>query len=80
VDEDLTKEQIQGLDVHYVKTIEEALMVSLPAVAQAAKAKEYITEPPKDSPQGKDKKSEAPAIRPTQEPAVVHDRVVTAEA
>jgi ATP-dependent Lon protease len=80
VEEDLTKEQIQGLEIHYVKTIEEALMVSLPAVAQAARAKEYITEPPKDSSLGKDKKSEVPPLPPIQEPAAVHDRVVTAEA
>src|SRR3984957_5001533 len=34
VEEDLTGEQLGGLGIHYVKTIEEALAVSLPAVAQ----------------------------------------------
>jgi ATP-dependent Lon protease len=33
VDEDLTPEQLENLTVHYVKTIEEALRVSLPGVA-----------------------------------------------
>ena len=39
VDEDLTKEQIEGLDIHYVKTIEEALQVSLPEVGKGLAAK-----------------------------------------
>jgi ATP-dependent Lon protease len=39
VDEDLTKEQLDGLRVHYVKSIEEALRVSLPEVAESAAAK-----------------------------------------
>src|ERR1700734_1492498 len=39
VDEDLTKEQLENLKVHYVKTIEEALRVSLPAVAESTAAK-----------------------------------------
>jgi ATP-dependent Lon protease len=39
VEEDLTGEQLGGLGIHYVKTIEEALAVSLPAVAQGAAAK-----------------------------------------
>jgi ATP-dependent Lon protease len=39
VEEDLTCEQLGGLGIHYVKTIEEALAVSLPAVAQGAAAK-----------------------------------------
>ena len=34
VEEDLTPEQIENLTVHYVKTIDEALRVSLPAVAE----------------------------------------------
>jgi ATP-dependent Lon protease len=38
VDEDLTKEQIENLTVHYVKTIDEALRVSLPQVEGAAAA------------------------------------------
>jgi ATP-dependent Lon protease len=39
VEEDLTKEQLGNLTVHYVKTIEEALRVSLPEVAESAAAK-----------------------------------------
>jgi ATP-dependent Lon protease len=39
VEEDLTKEQLDNLKVHYVKTIEEALRVSLPEVAESAAAK-----------------------------------------
>jgi len=45
VDEDLTKEQLENLKVHYVKTIEEALRVSLPEVAESAAAK-LLTTPP----------------------------------
>jgi ATP-dependent Lon protease len=39
VDEDLTKEQLDGLRVHYVKSIDEALRVSLPIVAESTAAK-----------------------------------------
>jgi ATP-dependent Lon protease len=39
VEEDLTKEQIDGLHVHYVKSIDEALRVSLPEVAGSMAAK-----------------------------------------
>ena len=39
VEEDLTKEQLEDLTVHYVKTIDEALRVSLPAVAEGPAAK-----------------------------------------
>ncbi len=45
VDEDLTKEQIANLTVHYVKTIDEALRVSLPAVAESTAAKLLTTSP-----------------------------------
>jgi ATP-dependent Lon protease len=45
VDEDLTKEQIENLKVHYVKTIEEALRVSLPEVAESTAAKMLSTTP-----------------------------------
>ena len=44
VDEDLTKEQLENLKVHYVKTIEEALRVSLPEVAESAAAKLLTTQ------------------------------------
>src|ERR1700674_1049470 len=39
VEEDLTKEQLENFTVHYVKTIDEALRVSLPAVAESTAAK-----------------------------------------
>jgi ATP-dependent Lon protease len=45
VEEDLTKEQIENLTVHYVKTIDEALRVSLPAVAESTAAKMLATTP-----------------------------------
>jgi ATP-dependent Lon protease len=45
VDEDLTKEQIENLTVHYVKTIDEALRVSLPEVAESTAAKMLSTTP-----------------------------------
>ncbi len=74
VEEDLTPEQVENLSIHYVKTIEEALRVSLPVVAESLAAKVFMETEPKDS------KPASRAIRPTQEPAAVHDRVVTAEA
>jgi ATP-dependent Lon protease len=39
VEEDLTKEQLDNLKVHYVKTIDEALLVSIPEVAASTAAK-----------------------------------------
>jgi predicted ATP-dependent protease len=72
VEEDLTPEQVEGLGIHYVKTIEEALRVSLPVVAESLAAKVFMESEPKP----KDSKPEPP-IRPIQEPAVVHDKVVT---
>jgi ATP-dependent Lon protease len=39
VEEDLTAEQLGNLGIHYVKTIEEALAVSLPAIAEGLVAK-----------------------------------------
>src|SRR5207247_6823631 len=48
VEEDLTPEQQENLSIHYVKTIEEALHVSLPAVAEGPAAKILAT-PSKDS-------------------------------
>jgi ATP-dependent Lon protease len=48
VEEDLTPEQLENLNIHYVKTIDEALRVSLPAVAGGAAAK-ILSTPPKDS-------------------------------
>jgi ATP-dependent Lon protease len=45
VEEDLTPEQLGNLGIHYVKTIEEALAVSLPAVAEGLMAKKALTPP-----------------------------------
>jgi ATP-dependent Lon protease len=45
VQEDLTKEQLENFTVHYVKTIDEALRVSLPAVAESTAAKLLATTP-----------------------------------
>ena len=42
VEEDLTPEQVENLSIHYVKTIEEALRVSLPVVAEALAAKVFL--------------------------------------
>ena len=47
VEEDLTPEQLENLTVHYVKTIDEALRVSLPEVAEGPAAK-ILSTPPKD--------------------------------
>jgi ATP-dependent Lon protease len=70
VEEDLTPEQIAGLTIHYVKTIGEALRVSLPAVAESLAAKSLMA-PPKES------KAEPPPIQPVQGPGVAQDKVVT---
>jgi ATP-dependent Lon protease len=39
VEEDLTPEQLENLSIHYVTTIDEALHVSLPSVADSPAAK-----------------------------------------
>ena len=66
VEEDLTPEQLENLNVHYVKTIEEALHVSLPAVEGSAAAKIIPAAPPKDT-----KKEYQPTER-VKEPEPVH--------
>ena len=66
VEEDLTPEQIDNLSIHYVKTIEEALRVSLPVVAEALAAKVILAPPAKDA------KLEHPIQAP-----VVRDKVLT---
>jgi len=66
VQEDLTPEQLDNLQVHYVKTIDEALKVSLPAVAESPTAK-IPSIPPKDP--NKD-----------YAPTPVHDKVLTTQA
>lgn len=49
VEEDLTPEQLKNLTVHYVKTIDEALRVSLPEVAGGPAAKILSTPLVKDA-------------------------------
>jgi ATP-dependent Lon protease len=71
VEEDLTPEQLENLTVHYVKTIEEALQVSLPEVAQSTAARMIPAAPPKDP------KQEYGPTEPIKEPEPVHDRVLT---
>jgi len=54
-----------------VKTIDEALRVSLPQVAQGPAAKILSTPPPKDP------KQDYNPTQPVKEPESVHDRVLT---
>jgi len=44
VDEDLTPEQLQGLSMHYVKTIQELLDIALPTSRAEAKQDEEVRE------------------------------------
>jgi ATP-dependent Lon protease len=44
VEEDLTTEQLQGLSMHYVKTIEELLNIALPTTRDEAKQYEEVRE------------------------------------
>jgi len=69
VEEDLTPEQLENLTVHYVKTIDEALSVSLPEVGTGQAPK--IVPPPKDPKQGYQ------PTQPVKETEPVHDRVLT---
>ncbi|MEY2394962.1 MAG: ATP-dependent Lon protease, partial [Acidobacteriaceae bacterium] len=69
VEEDLTPEQVENLTIHYVKTIGEALRVSLPAVAESLAAKSILTLP-------KETKPEHAPVQPVQGPAVAQDKVV----
>ena len=71
VEEDLTPEQLENLTVHYVKTIDEALQVSLPQVAESPAAKIIPAAPPKDP------KQDYHPTEPVKEPETVHDRVLT---
>src|SRR5262249_20016407 len=71
VEEDLTPEQLENLTVHYVKTIDEALHISLPQVAGSAAAKMIPAAPPKDP------KQDYSPTEPIKEPEPVHDRVLT---
>ncbi len=71
VEEDLTPEQLENFTVHYVKTIDEALRVSLPAVAEGPAAEILSTPPPKDP------KQDFNPTQPVKEPETVHDKVLT---
>jgi ATP-dependent Lon protease len=73
VDEDLSPEQLANLTVHYVKTIDEALRVSLPEVAEGPAAKMLSTTP-------KDPKQDYKPTEPVKEPKGVHDKVLTTQA
>jgi len=70
VEEDLTPEQLANLTVHYVKTIDEALKVSLPQVAEGPAAK-ILSTPPKDP------KQDYNPTQPVKEPDAVHEKVLT---
>ncbi|HUO14660.1 MAG TPA: endopeptidase La [Verrucomicrobiae bacterium] len=69
VEEDLTPEQLENLQVHYVKTIDEALSVSLPVVEETMAAKILPSTP------AASKKDYEPA-----RPAVAQDKVLTNQA
>ncbi len=49
VEEDLTPEQLENLNIHYVKTIEEAMKISLPEVINTAAAQIIPTPAPGES-------------------------------
>jgi ATP-dependent Lon protease len=70
VQEDLSPEQLENLTVHYVKTIDEALRVSLPEVAEGPAAK-ILSTPPNDP------KQDYNPTEPVKEPEAVHDKVLT---
>jgi len=70
VEEDLTPEQLENLKVHYVKTIDEALKISLPQVAEGPAAK-ILSTPPKDP------KQDYNPTQPVKEPEAVHEKVLT---
>jgi ATP-dependent Lon protease len=72
VDEDLTPEQLENLNVLYVKTIEEALQVALPELAESAGK---ISPPPT-----KEIEPDYTPAPPIEAPAVAHDKVVTTRA
>ena len=69
VEEDLTAEQLENLNVHYVKTIDEALKVALPEVEEELAAKIIPPAPAKGS------KPDRQPTEPVKEPEPVHDRV-----
>jgi ATP-dependent Lon protease len=69
VEEDLTPEQLENLKVHYVKTIDEALCVSLPMVEETPEAK--ILPPDNQA---------KPDFRPTPVKEPAQDKVLTTRA
>ena len=69
VEEDLSPEQLENLKVHYVKTIDEALKVSLPQVAEGVAAKIIPPTPPKDP------KQDYEPTQPVREPQPVRDPI-----
>jgi len=69
LEEDLTPEQRENLNIHYVKTIDEALQVSLPAVADSAAAKILATT-------AKDSNDFNPK-QPAKDTDAVHEKVLT---
>ncbi len=69
VEEDLTPEQLDNLTIHYVKTIDEALRVSLPEVAEGPA--KILSTPPKDP------KQDYKPTQPVKEPEGVHEKVLT---
>ncbi len=71
VEEDLSPQQLENLKVHYVKTIDEALKVSLPAVEESTAAKMIPAAPPKDP------KQDYNPTQPVKEPEAIHDKVLT---
>jgi predicted ATP-dependent protease len=73
VEEDLTPEQLENLSVHYVKTIDEALRFSLPAVAESVAAKILSSKP-------KDGKQEFQTTPPIKVPEGAQDKVLTTRA
>ena len=70
VEEDLTPEQLENLTIHYVKTIDEALRVSLPDLAEGPATKILSTQP-------KESKTDYEPTRPVKEPEGVHEKVLT---
>ena len=71
VQEDLSAEQLENLNIHYVKTIHEVLAIALPAAEQKENADRAV--PPKES------KKEYPPPQPAK-PEGVRDAVVTTRA
>src|SRR5271156_6127183 len=72
LEEDLTPEQLDGLKVHYVKTIDEALKVSLPEVAEGPA--KILADAPLES------VADYSTSQALKTPETKHDKVVTTRA